>query len=91
MTKAELVDLIAKRAKLNKVKSEVVLNAITATIVNAVKKGGVVRLVGFGTFDAIKRSARKGRNPRTGQEIRIKASTAPRFRAGKSLKGAVNK
>jgi len=64
---------------------------LTSSVSDALKKGDKVTLVGFGTFSTAKRAARKGRNPQTGKEIKIKASTAPKFKAGKSLKDAVNK
>jgi DNA-binding protein HU-beta len=90
MTKAELVDAIAKSSKLTKTDSEKALNSMMGAIINALKKGEAVRLVGFGTFEVVNRSARKGRNPQTGKEIQIKASKSPKFKAGKSFKEAVN-
>ncbi|MCL4496920.1 MAG: HU family DNA-binding protein, partial [Deltaproteobacteria bacterium] len=66
------------------------LGATVDAIINALKKGDAVRLVGFGTFEVAKRAARKGRNPQTGKEIQIKASKSPKFKAGKSFKEAVN-
>ena len=90
MTKAELVESIAKSSKLSKVDSEKALAAMVSAVINAVKKGDVVRLVGFGTFESISRKARTGRNPQTGKEIQIKASKSPKFKAGKSFKEAVN-
>lgn len=91
MTKSELVDKIAAKAALTKAAAEKALNAFTSSVTDALKKGSKVTLVGFGTFSTTKRAARKGRNPQTGKEIKIKASTAPKFKAGKSLKDAVNK
>ena len=91
MTKSELVDKIAAKAALTKAAAERALNAFTSSVTDALKKGGKVTLVGFGTFSTTKRAARKGRNPQTGKEIKIKASTAPKFKAGKSLKDSVNK
>ncbi|MBF8251619.1 MAG: HU family DNA-binding protein [Deltaproteobacteria bacterium] len=91
MTKSELVDKIAAKAALTKAAAEKALNAFTSSVTDALKKGGKVTLVGFGTFSTTKRAARKGRNPQTGKEIKIKASTAPKFKAGKSLKDSVNK
>ncbi len=91
MTKTELVDKIAAKSELTKAAAEKALNAFTSSVTDALKKGGKVTLVGFGTFSTTKRAARKGRNPQTGKEIKIKASTAPKFKAGKSLKDAVNK
>ncbi len=90
MTKAELVDAIAKSSKLTKADSEKALTAAINAVITALKKGDAVRLVGFGTFEVTKRAARKGRNPQTGKEIQIKASKSPKFKAGKSFKEAVN-
>lgn len=91
MTKSELVDKIAAKGALTKAAAEKALNAFTSSVTDALKKGGKVTLVGFGTFSTTKRAARKGRNPQTGKEIKIKASIAPKFKAGKSLKDSVNK
>lgn len=91
MTKSELVEKIAAKAGLTKAAAEKALNAFTSSVTDALKKGNKVALVGFGTFSTVKRAARKGRNPQTGKEIKIKASTAPKFKAGKSLKVAVGK
>ncbi len=89
MTKAELVSEIASKAEISKAAAEKALNGFIAAVTEALKKGNKVALVGFGTFEVVKRAARKGRNPRTGQEIKIKASKAPKFRPGKALKKAV--
>lgn len=89
MTKAELVASIASKADISKAVAEKALNGFIAAVTEALKKGDKVSLVGFGTFEVVKRAARKGRNPKTGQEIKIKASKAPKFRPGKSLKKAV--
>ena len=67
------------------------MDALTEAITGALKKGDKVTLIGFGTFDVAKRAARTGMNPRTKEKIKIKASKAPRFKAGKTLKAAVNK
>ena len=91
MTKTELVDRIAAKAGIPKATAEKALSAFTSSVSDALKKGGKVTVVGFGTFSTTKRAARKGRNPQTGKEIKIKASTAPKFKAGKSLKDSVNK
>lgn len=91
MTKSELVDRIAAKSGLTKAAAEKALNAFTSSVTDALKKGDKVTLVGFGTFSTVKRAARKGRNPQTGKEIKIKASTAPKFKAGKSLKDSVSK
>lgn len=90
MTKAELVKSIADKTSFTVSNSEKALNVMVDSIINAVKKGDDVRLVGFGTFKSIKRAARKGRNPRTGEEIKIKASKSPKFQPGKTFKEAVN-
>lgn len=91
MTKGELVAKIAADADISKAAGEKALKAFIDSITGALQNGNKVSLVGFGTFDISKRAARKGRNPQTGAEIQIKASTVPRFKAGKSLKDAVNK
>ncbi len=91
MNKSELVEAIAKKAELSKKDAESVLNALTDTVGKALKKGDKVQLVGFGTFEVVKRAARTGRNPQTGKEIKIAASKAPKFKAGKALKDLVNK
>lgn len=89
MNKEELVDEIAKSTKASKKATAEVLNAVIDTIETAVKKGGKVTLVGFGTFEARKRAARTGRNPQTGKEIKIAAKTVPAFSAGKKFKELV--
>lgn len=91
MNKTELVDAIAKEAKLSKKDAEAAVNAFTSTVGKALKKKDKVQLVGFGTFETRKRPARKGRNPQTGAEIKIAAATVPAFKAGKGLKDLVNK
>ncbi|MBQ6637371.1 MAG: HU family DNA-binding protein [Lachnospiraceae bacterium] len=91
MNKTELVAAIADQAGLSKRDAEKALNAFTDTVKKELKKkDGKVQLVGFGTFDVTKRAAREGRNPQTGAKMKIKASKAPRFKAGKALKDAVN-
>ncbi|HWR20817.1 HU family DNA-binding protein [Candidatus Methylomirabilis sp.] len=89
MTKAELVDKIAKDACITKKAAEQALCSVTAGVRDSLKKGKKVTLVGFGTFSVAKRAARNGRNPQTGAVIKIKAAKIPRFRAGKALKDAV--
>ncbi len=89
MTKAELIAKIADEAGLSKKDAEKALNATIAGITGALKKGDKVALVGFGTFETRKRAARKGKNPQTGAEIKIPATTTPAFKAGKALKEAV--
>ena len=91
MNKAELIEAMAKANKLSKRENEEVLGAFVDVVTKELKKGGKVQLVGFGTFEVGKRAARTGRNPQTGAEIKIKASKAPKFKAGKALKDAVNK
>ena len=90
MNKTELVEAIAKQAGLSKKASDDAVKAFVETVTKELKKGEKVTLIGFGTFEVSKRSARKGRNPQTGAEIKIKASKAPKFKAGKALKDAVN-
>ncbi|MBZ0169227.1 transcriptional regulator [Candidatus Methylomirabilis lanthanidiphila] len=89
MTKAELVDKIAKDACITKKAAETALASTTSGIRDSLKKGKKVTLVGFGTFSVARRAARNGRNPQTGDVIKIKAAKTPRFRAGKALKDAV--
>ena len=90
VNKAEMIDQIATSADLSKAAAGRALDATIATVQAALKKGGTVTLVGFGTFYVGKRAARSGRNPRTGASIKIKAAKVPKFRAGKGLKDAVN-
>ncbi len=90
MNKTELIDAMAKESGLSKKDAEKALKAFTDTVTATLKKKDKVQLVGFGTFETKKRAARTGRNPQTGKEIKIKASTAPAFKAGKALKDAVN-
>jgi DNA-binding protein HU-beta len=89
MNKSELIEIIAKDADLSKAAAASALDAITGAIVKAVSKGDTATLIGFGTFKSSKRAARKGRNPATGAEIKIAASTVPRFTAGATFKAAV--
>jgi DNA-binding protein HU-beta len=90
MNKAEFVDTVADVAELTKADAGRAVDAMVAAITKALKKGDTVTLVGFGTFSVRKRAARTGRNPRTGDTIKIKASKNPAFKAGKALKDAVN-
>lgn len=85
-----MIDQIATSADLSKAAAGRALDATIAAVQAALKKGGTVTLVGFGTFYVGKRAARSGRNPRTGASIKIKAAKVPKFRAGKGLKDAVN-
>jgi len=89
MTKAELVDAIAKSANLTKAAAEKAVGAFIDSITTALKKGDRVTLVGFGSFEVSTRKARTGRNPQTGKEIKIAAAKVPKFRAGKALKDSV--
>ena len=90
MNKTDLIDAVAKSARLSKKDTEVAINAVLDTISDALVKEEKVVLVGFGTFEVRKRAARKGRNPSTKEEIHIPASNAPVFKAGKGLKDKVN-
>ncbi len=90
MNKEELVQEIAKKAKVTQKEAAEVLNGFIETVQKSVSKGQKVTLVGFGTFEARKRAARTGRNPQTGKEIKIAAKTVPAFSAGK-FKELVNK
>ena len=89
MTKAELVDSVAKSANLTKAAAEKAVGALIDSITAALKKGDRVTLVGFGSFEVSTRKARTGRNPQTGKEIKIAAAKVPKFRAGKALKDSV--
>lgn len=89
MTKAELIDKIASGAGLSKADASKALDSTLNAIKASLKKGQKVTLVGFGAFSTVKRKARKGRNPKTGQVINIPAARAPKFISGKALKDAV--
>lgn len=90
MTKAELIEAMAKGADISKSKAEMSLNAALDSIKKVVSKGGVVQLIGFGSFSSGKRAARMGRNPKTGEALKIPASKTVKFTAGKAFKEAVN-
>ena len=90
MNKIELIDAVASDAGLKKVEATKAVDAVFDGIIAATKKGEEVRIVGFGSFEVVHRKASKGRNPRTGAEISIAASKAVKFKAGKTLKDAVN-
>ena len=90
MNKSELIDQVAKSADISKAAAGRAIDAAIAAIRGTLKKGGMVTLVGFGTFYVGKRAARSGRNPRTGASIKIKAAKVPKFRPGKGLKDAIN-
>lgn len=89
MTKAELIEKVASGADLSKADAGRAIDATIDAIKAGLKKGQKITLVGFGTFSISKRKARKGRNPRTGEEIKIPAAKIPKFSAGKTLKDAV--
>ncbi len=90
MNKSELVDVMAKATGLSKKDTEAAVKAFTDAVSDELKKGGKVQLVGFGTFEVSERAAREGRNPLTGKPMKIAASKAPKFKAGKALKDLVN-
>jgi len=85
MNKAELIDKIAKDSGITKTQANEALDSFTNTVVGSLKKGDRVTLVGFGTFSVSERSARNGRNPQTGEVIKIKARKVPKFKAGKEF------
>jgi DNA-binding protein HU-beta len=89
MTKAELIEKMAKDADVSKAAAGKALDSFIDGVKKSLKKGDKVTLVGFGTFSVSKRGARKGRNPRTGETIKIKASKAPKFTSGKAFKEAI--
>lgn len=90
MNKSEFIAAVAESAQLSKADAERAVDAFISTVTNQLKKDGEVRLVGFGTFEVRSRNASEGRNPRTGETIKIRASKLPRFKAGKALKDEVN-
>ncbi len=89
MTKAELIDKMAKDADITKAAAGKAMDSFIDGVKKSLKKGDKVTLVGFGTFSVSKRGPRKGRNPRTGETIKIKASKAPKFTSGKAFKDAI--
>ena len=91
VNKSELVDAIAADTEISKAAAQRALDSVVENIIKAVTKGDTVQLVGFGSFSTGKRAARTGRNPQTGEEIKIAAATTVKFSAGKSFKEAVNK
>ena len=91
MNKAELIAAIAAKTGATKKSAEESLDAFVDVVTEALQKGEKVQLVGFGSFEVLTRAARKGRNPQTKEEIKIPASKAPKFKAGKALKELVNK
>ena len=90
MKKSELIDLVAERAGISKSAAGEALDAVVDGITGALKSGDSVTLVGFGTFSVSRREAREGRNPRTGETLKIAASNLAKFKAGKALKDALN-
>ena len=90
MNKTELIAAMADKSGVTKKDSEASLKAFVEVVTKALKKGDKVQIVGFGTFEVAKRAAREGRNPQTGKAMKIKASKAPKFKAGKALKDALN-
>lgn len=90
MNKTELIAAIAEQAEISKKDSEKALKAFIDVVSEQLKKGDKVQLVGFGTFEVSERAAREGRNPQTGKTMKIDACKAPKFKAGKALKDAVN-
>ncbi|MDR0454087.1 MAG: HU family DNA-binding protein [Deferribacteraceae bacterium] len=89
MNKRKLIDKIAKKAEVSKKNAQTVIDTTIEAIMEVVKKGDKVVLVGFGSFSSVKRAARNGRNPQTGKTIKIPARKAPKFSAGKSFKDKV--
>jgi nucleoid DNA-binding protein len=90
MNKSELIESVAKDTGLTKADSAIVLESILGTVTKTLKKGDEVIITGFGKFSVVKRAARQGVNPRTGERVKIKASKAPKFSAGATLKQAVS-
>lgn len=91
MNKSELVEALANKTDTTKKVAEESLNAFIEIVTETLQKGDKIQLVGFGTFETRKRAARKGRNPQTGEEMKIDAATVPAFKVGKALKDIVNK
>ena len=90
MNKTQLIDVVAIKTGLKKAQAEAAVNAMNEAIAEALAAGDKVQLIGFGTYEVKTRAARDGRNPKTGETIKIAASKAPAFTAGKALKDAVN-
>ena len=90
MNKTEFIAAVAEKAEISKKDSEKALKAFVDVVTEQLKAGDKVQLVGFGTFEVSERAAREGRNPQTGETMKIEASKAPKFKAGKALKDAVN-
>ena len=90
MNKADMIEHIAQSAEISKLAAERAVDALVGAVKSSLKKGQMVTLVGFGSFYVGKRAARAGRNPRTGEALKIAAARVPKFRAGKALKEALN-
>ena len=90
MNRAELIVAMAEKAEISKKDAEKALKAFTEVVAEELKKGEKIQLVGFGTFEVSERAAREGRNPQTGASMKIAACKAPKFKAGKALKDAIN-
>ncbi len=90
MNKTELIDVMASKTGMTKKNAEAALNAFVETVSEQLAKGDKISLVGFGTFEVAERAEREGRNPQTGETMKIAASKAPKFKAGKALKDSVN-
>ncbi len=90
MNKQDMIEQIAQAAEVSKSAAERAVDALVSAIKTSLKKGDMVTLVGFGTFYVGARKARQGRNPRTGEALKIAAAKVPKFRAGKALKDAIN-
>ena len=91
VNKQDLVKAVANDAGLSRASAEKAVDSVFGSITSSLSKGGEARLVGFGTFSVVNRKATEGRNPRTGEKIKIAASKQPKFKAGKSLKDSVNR
>ena len=90
MTKPELVKAVAEQAGLTNKDADKAVSALISVVTSELAAGGKVQLIGFGTFEVVERAAREGRNPQNGETVKIKASKAPKFKAGKALKDALN-
>ena len=90
MNKTELIAAVAEKAEISKKDSEKALKALVDVVTEQLKAGDKVQVVGFGTFEVSERAAREGRNPQTGETMKIAACKAPKFKAGKALKDAIN-
>ncbi len=90
MNKKELVAAIAAKSEMTQADAQKALKAFVEVVTEELKKGEKVQMVGFGTFEVSERAAREGRNPQTGKKMKIKASKAPKFKAGKALKDSIN-